>query len=263
MLLAADELFLAGVGNQFHRLDLLAFLHLLQIDVDGLDHRGGFGRRGVGQHGDSGPEGGAQRAFAEYRHGGQAVGSELLDEGFHVRGRIERQQVVVGHFNVVQIPGDRAGQDDGIEREFELGERFRQFGFVGFAQRQQEFLLLVFDDQFDERRERAVGKRDLAFAVDDVFLQVERYGLRLADVFHGFGHGDARLFADMEKTVDCRTRCEYDGRVREYFDPLGAELLQGDAFYADEGPVGDFHVVFLGQFVERGLFDDSGPRLRN
>ena len=52
-------------------------------------------------------------------------------------------------------------------------------------------------------------------------------------------------------------------RVREYFDPLGAELLQGDAFYADEGPVGDFHVVFLGQFVERGLFDDSGPRLRN
>ena len=90
-----------------------------------------------------------------------------------------------------------------------------------------------------------------------------RYGLRLADVFHGFGHGDARLFADMEKTVDCRTRCEYDGRVREYFDPLGAELLQGDAFYADEGPVGDFHVVFLGQFVERGLFDDSGPRLRN
>ena len=134
---------------------------------------------------------------------------------------------------------------------------------MGFAQRQQEFLLLVFDDQFDERRERAVGKRDLAFAVDDVFLQVERYGLRLADVFHGFGHGDARLFADMEKTVDCRTRCEYDGRVREYFDPLGAELLQGDAFYADEGPVGDFHVVFLGQFVERGLFDDSGPRLRN
>ena len=60
-----------------------------------------------------------------------------------------------------------------------------------------------------------------------------------------------------------RLRCEYDGRVREYFDPLGAELLQGDAFYADEGPVGDFHVVFLGQFVERGLFDDSGPRLRN
>ena len=134
---------------------------------------------------------------------------------------------------------------------------------MGFAQRQQELLLLVFDDQLDERGERSVGKRDFALAVDDVFLQVECHGLRLADVFHGFGHGDARLFADMEKAVDRRARCEDDGGVREYFDPLGAKLLQGDADDADEGFVGDLYVVFLGQFVERGFFNNCRPRLRN
>ena len=134
---------------------------------------------------------------------------------------------------------------------------------MGFAQRQQEFFLLVLDDQFDERGERPVGERYFAFAVDDVFLQIERHGLRLADVFHGFGHGDARLFADVEETVYRRARCEDDGGVREYFDPLGAELLQGDADDADEGLVGYLHVVFLGQFVERGFFNNCGPRLRN
>mgnify|MGYP005920094271 CR=1 FL=1 len=246
VLLTADELLLAGVGDQFHGFDRLAFLHLLQVEVDGLDHRGGFGPRGVGQHGYSAFEGGAQRAFAEYCHGRQVVGSEFLDQGLDIRRRIERQQVVIGQFNVVQLSGDRTGQDDGIERKFELGKRFRQLGFVGLAQREQEFLLLVFDDQLDERCERSVGKRNLAFAVDDVFLQVEGYGLRLADVFHGFGHGDARLFADVEEAVDCRAGREDDGRVREYFDPLGAELLEGYALYADKGLVGDLHVVFLG-----------------
>ena len=147
VLLAADELLLAGVGHQLDGFRLLAFLHFLQEDVDGFDHRGGFGRRGVGQHGDSGRNGCAQRAFAEDGDGRQVVGAEFLDEGFDVRRRVERQQAVIGQFYVFQVPGDRTGQDDRADRQFELGERFRQLGAVGFAQRQQELLLLVFDDQ--------------------------------------------------------------------------------------------------------------------
>ena len=46
--------------------------------------------------------------------------------------------------------------------------------------------------------------------------------------------------------MNCRAGCEDDGRMREYFDPLGAELLEGYALYADKGLVGDLHVVFLG-----------------
>ncbi len=66
---------------------------------------------------------------------------------------------------------------------------------------------------------------------------------------------EIRLLSQMwKKTVHGGPGCEDDRGVREDLDTLRSELLQGDAFYADEGPVGDFHVVFLGQFVERGLF---------
>ena len=115
-----------------------------------------------------------------------------------------------------------------------------------FAQRQQELFVLVLDDQLDERGERAVGKRNLAFAVDDVFLQIERDGFRLANVFHGFGHRDAGLFADVEETVYRRARSENYGRVRQYFDPLCAELFQRNAYYADKRFIGDLYFVFLG-----------------
>ena len=56
---------------------------------------------------------------------------------------------------------------------------------------------------------------------------------------------------------------EDDSRVVENFDPLGAELFQGDTLDPDEGFVGYFHLVFLGEFVERRFLDDRGPRLRN
>ena len=117
---------------------------------------------------------------------------------------------------------------------------------MGFAQRQEELLLLVLDNQLYERSERSVGERNLALAIDDVFLQIERHGLRLADVFHGFGHGDARLFANVEETVHRRARREDDGGVVEYFDPLSAELLERYAHYADKRLVGDLCLVFPG-----------------
>ena len=104
----------------------------------------------------------------------------------------------------------------------------------------------MFDDQFDERSERTVGKRNLAFAVNDVFLQIERHGFRLTNVFHGFGHRDTGLFADVEETVYRRARSENHGRMRQDFDPLCAEFLQGYAHYADKRFIGDLYFVFLG-----------------
>lgn len=95
------------------------------------------------------------------------------------------------------------------------------------------------------------------------FLQVECHGFRLADVFHGFRHGDAGFLADMEKAVYRRARRENNGRMCQYLDPLGTELLQGYAHDTYKRFIGDLYVVFLGQFVERGLLYNCGPRLRN
>ena len=161
--------------------------------------------------------------------GASGVGAlaEFLDQRLDVRRGVERQQAVIGQRDVVHVRSDRTGQNSRIERHFELGERFGKLRFVRFAQRQQELLVLMLDDQLDERGERAVGKRNLAFAVDDVFLQIERDGFRLATVYR-------------------RARSENYGRVRQYFDPLCAELFQRNAYYADKRFIGDLYFVFLG-----------------
>ena len=263
VLLAADELLLAGVGGQLDGLDLLSLLHLREVDVDGFGHRGGHGRRGIRQHGDPGVDGRAERPLAEDGDGGQRLGTEFPDQRGDIRRRVEGQQPVLLEVHVVEVGRHGTGQDDGVEREFELGERLGQLGLVGLAQGQHEFFFLMLDYQLDERRKRAVSERNLAFAVDDVFLQIERHGLRLADVLHGFGNGNAGLFADVEKTVDRRAGGEDHGRMGEYLDSLSAKFLQRDAYDTDERFVCDLHVVFLGEFVERRLFEDCGSRLRN
>ena len=97
-----------------------------------------------------GRKGSAQRAFTEYRYGGQVFGAELVDKGLDVRRRIERQQSVIRKLHVFEFRSHRACQDDGVYRQLELGKRLGQLGFVGLAQRQQEFLVLMFDYQFDE-----------------------------------------------------------------------------------------------------------------
>ena len=100
---------------------------------------------------------------------------------------------------------------------------------MGFGKREQEFLVLVLGDQLDERRERSVGEKYLPLAVYDVFLQVQRDGLRVAEIFHSLGNRDARLLADPEKVVDRRPARENDRAVLQYLYPLTAELFQGDS----------------------------------
>ena len=262
VLLDADELLLAGVGGHLHGVGLLAAGHLRQEDVDGLGHRRRLGRRGVGTHLQSGVERRAQRTLAEDGDGGQLLGAEFLDERLDVRRRVECQQTDLRRVELAQGRSLRTGQNDRVERQLELGQRLGQFGLVGLAQREQELLFLVLDDELDERGERTVAERDFPLAVDDVFLQIERHGLRLADVFHGFGHGDTGLFADVEEAVDGGARGEDDGRMVENLDTLAAELLQRDADDADKRFVFDGDVVLPGEFVEWGLLDDCRTRLR-
>ena len=136
------------------------------------------------------------------------------------------QQVVVGYVDVAQVGADRPGEDYLVEPELHFLERHRQLGLVGFGKREQEFLVLVLGDQLDERRERSVGEKYLPLAVYDVFLQVQRDGLRVAEIFHSLGNRDARLLADPEKVVDRRPARENDRAVLQYLYPLTSELFR-------------------------------------
>ena len=239
MLLAADELLLVGIVARRHGLGLLAAAQLVEQQVDGLDHRGGRGGRRRGHDDQPLVVGRAERGVAEDGYRGERRAVELGHQRLHVGRRIEGQQVVVRGRELVQIGGYRARQDHRVDRQLELGQCLGKLGLVRLAQREQELLLLVLDDELDERIESTVGERDLALAVDDVLLQVERHGLGLADVLHGLGDRDAGLLADVEEAVDGGARGENHGRVGQNLHPLRTELLERYALDADEGLVGD------------------------
>ena len=193
---------------------------------------------------------------------GQLLGRYLLDQRFDVRGGVEGHQIERLQVHLVQIRRDRAGEDHRIDLQLQLGQRLGQLGLVRLAQRQQETLLLMLDNELDEVGERPVGKGDLPLPVDDVFLQIERYGLRLTDVFHGLGHGDAGLLADVEEAVDRRARRENDCGMIQNFDSLAAELLQRYAHDPDQRVIFDLDRMFLRHFEERGFLGNGGSGLR-
>jgi len=121
----------------------------------------------------------------------------------------------------------------------------------------------MFQNQLHEGVELTVRKEYLALAVDDIFLEIEGYRLGIAEILHGFGHGNARLLAYPEKTVYGSAIREYHGSVFEYLYPLAAELLEADTDDFDKGPVVYLGVVFLDNFVKRRFFNDGRRRLRN
>ena len=150
----------------------------------------------------------------------------LLGNRHHVPRRVEQQHVVRVYVDTLQIGCDRTGKYHGREVDLERFERLGQLGLVRLAQRKQELLVLMLYDQLDKSVERPVGKRNLAFAVNDVFLKIERNGFGRTDVLHGLGHRHARLLAYAEEAVDGCTRREDHGRMGQYVDALAAELFR-------------------------------------
>lgn len=189
---------------QFHGFDRLAFLLLLQVEVVSLDHRGlqASGRWPAPVIPPSRP--------AHMPSPNTATASRLLgsiSSGHDIRRRI--LEGASGRQSISCRPTLRrplAGRNDGIERKFERKKRFRQLGFVGLAQRAQEFLLLVFDDQLDERCERSVARAKSCVAVDDV--DAAGGGLRRSIWRMYFMVSGTVVCAPlpqiMEEAVDCR-----------------------------------------------------------
>lgn len=68
------------------------------------------------------------------------------------------------------------------------------------AHRVEECLLVVLGQRGEHVGELAgLAVEYLALAVYDVFLQIERYRLRGAEIFHGVGNGKPHLLAKTEK----------------------------------------------------------------
>lgn len=127
---------------------------------------------------------------------------------------------------------------------------------------EETFLLML-----HEEREKAVelaclAVENLAFAIYDVFLQIEGYGLGGAEVFHCVGHVDSHLFAETEKIVSSRLGREDDRREVGQIDTLLAEIARAQAFNFDKRTKNDIDAV-LARHVEVWGFVGSGFRLRN
>ena len=130
-------------------------------------------------------------------------------------------------------------------------------------EREQHLLGLVLYDQLDQALERTIGKRNLALAIDDIFLQVESNALGRADILHCLGYRDAGIFADMEEAVDGCTRGENHRRVIKDIYALTAKLFWGNTDDLNQRVVVDFHTKTLRQFKKRRLLDNWRSRLRN
>lgn len=129
--------------------------------------------------------------------------------------------------------------------------------FVDVRDGEEEFFLMVFVDCGLELRvvEFAVfAEEDFAFAVYDVFLQVEGDGLGGAEIFHCVGDVDACFFGEAEEVVDGGTGCENNGcKVGDVYFCL-TEFFGCEAFYFDHGTEHEFHSVALCDVKVRRFF---------
>ena len=129
----------------------------------------------------------------------------------------------------------------------------------------QELLFLVLDDggqQLGVVELARQAEENLALAVDDVFLQVQRQGLGGAEVLGVGADGYAGLLAEPEVVVHGRAGREDDAGVVGQVDFLLAELAGRKALHLDERTEVDFHPVAGGD-VEVWRFTGLRFRLRN
>lgn len=184
---------------------------------------------------------------------------EVLHQGIDTRGREEEKHVIVEclagkvvayravehGLGIVDVGGVKHG---GVDRLL-----------VHVGNGVKELFLVVLGEHGHHVVELAgAAVENLAFAVYDVFLQVEGYGLCGAEIFHGVGDADAHLLAKAEEVVDGGTCGENHGGVLAYIYFLLAEFPGAQALNFDEGTKYQLYAMLRGD-VEVGRF--LGTRL--
>ena len=120
----------------------------------------------------------------------------------------------------------------------------------------EEFLIfLVLVDDVEQALVGAVRtEEDLALAVQDELLEIERHSLGDTEILGILGYGKFQLFTDPEKMVNCMTAGENDCTEKRNFDFLLPELFGRDAFQSDEWMEIQLHPEFPFQIEIRGFF---------
>ena len=125
----------------------------------------------------------------------------------------------------------------------------------------EELILIVLAQEGKEILKLACGAiENLAFAIDDVFLQIERDRLGGAEIFHGVGDGDAHLLAKTEEVVDSRACCEDDGGEIGDIDFLMTEFAGAQTLHLDERAENHLNAI-AGSDVEVGRLFGRGSGL--
>ena len=98
------------------------------------------------------------------------------------------------------------------------------------------------------------AEENLALAIRNVLLDVERNLLAQAEILHRLGDVDAHLLAQTEEMVDAVTGGENNGAVLQDADVLRAEFCRSETFDFDEGPEDNLYAVALSNIVIGGFF---------
>ena len=162
-----------------------------------------------------------------------------------------------------QIVAHRLGEYHGVEVEVEALQGGGYLGVVRLGKGEHILLVLVFEQQLHKAVEVTVGKENFAFAIGDIFLQIECNCLSDTEILHCGRDIGATLLGNAEETVDSRTAGENDSRMLQNLNALASKLFERDALNLDEGLKIYTHSVLLSNLVKWGFLGYCGCRLRH
>ena len=95
---------------------------------------------------------------------------------------------------------------------------------------------------------------NLAFAIDDILLEIIGNGLADAEVFQGVGHLVAKFIAQPEEMIHSSACRQNDGRILGHIDFRLSKLFRRETFHLDELTENDLNTIFLFNVKVRRLF---------
>ncbi len=178
---------------------------------------------------------------------------EVFQEGLDSRGAEKYEHVIVKRLVRPKIIAHSPVHDSLGIIDTVLVKESRVF-FVDIAHHPKELFLLV----LGQRREKTVELTGLAveyltFTVYYVFLQIERYGLGGAEIFHRVRDSDTHIITQAEEVVYGGAGREDDCRKVVDGNFGLAEFLGGKAFHLDERSENHLYAITFGNVIVGGL----------
>ena len=99
-----------------------------------------------------------------------------------------------------------------------------------------------------------LGGKNLALPILNVFLEIERHGIRRAKILHRFGHHQPHGSTQLEEMIDCILAGKDDGLMVQNADFRLSELNGSDALDLEKLIEVDIDAVLALQFSIGRLF---------